>query len=350
MNIIDDRESIKKIDKSNMLTLLENFDLQCLEANSIETDNIPIKEYDCIVYAGMGGSAIAGDILKNSFEQDLSIPFFVHRNYGLPGCVTKNSLVIAVSYSGNTEETIDACQQALSRGCTVLTLSSGGELENISKTKGIIHVKIPSGYPPRCGLGYLFFPVARILSSAGYIKSFDVKKIVDMISYLKKLYGVDSVENNTAKNIAKLIHNKMAVIYSGEFLFPAATRWKTQIAENSKHMISINVVPEMNHNEIMAWNFPAHFIKNCIVFFLYDRQDNERVTLRMNLVTKILQSKSIPVEKLNSQGEDALERIFSLIILGDWTSFYLAILNGVDPTEIKEISYLKQQMAVSEKQ
>lgn len=341
--ILDNRELIRKIDRSNMLELLENFDRQCIEASSIDTGEIPLLEFNCVVFAGMGGSAIVGDILKQLVKKNCTVPFWVHRNYGLPHFVDNRSLVFAVSYSGNTEETLSAFKEAINRGSVVVSLSSGGVLEGISKKEGIMHIKIPSGQPPRCSLGYMFFPLSKLLQKSGFIEYVDTEKIARLAGVCRKRYGVH-VRENKAKEIARAMHNKNIVIYSGEFLAPATLRWKTQIAENSKQMVSINFFPEMNHNEIMAWNFPFDFVKNSSVFFLYDKQDNDRVKLRMNLTREILQEKGVSIYEVESEGDDAFERIFSIIILGDWISFYLALLNGVDPTEIKEISDLKRKL------
>ncbi|MGB9642144.1 MAG: SIS domain-containing protein, partial [Candidatus Ratteibacteria bacterium] len=161
--IMNNRNIIQKIDKSGMLELLGKFALQCKKADSIEVSCVPQKEYDCIVWAAMGGSAIAGDMLKQIVEQNCFMPFIVHRNYGLPKFVSNKSLVLGISYSGDTEETCDACIEAVNRGATVWTLSSGGKLEKFARNKKIPHVKIPAGQPPRCSLGYLFFPPANLL-------------------------------------------------------------------------------------------------------------------------------------------------------------------------------------------
>ncbi len=343
--ILDDRSTVAKIDRSNMLGLIESFDRQCAEAGDIEILPVEKKQYDCIVFSGMGGSAITGDILKRLVEIDSSIPFFVHRDYGLPNFVGKNSLLLAVSYSGNTEETLSACREGLVRGSTVWTLSSGGELEKLAISRGIPHVKIPSGQPPRCSLGYLFFPVEKLLNTIGIIRRVSAGKIAEMAASCKKTYGIDRIKGNKAKEIASMVHNRNVVIYSGDFLSPSALRWKTQLAENSKHTASINFFPEMNHNEIMAWNHPDFIVRNSIVFFFHDVKDNPRVKLRMDLTCRILEVKSIKIQKITSNGNSPAERIFSLVILGDWVSFYLAILNGMDPTEINEISYLKKELS-----
>ena len=344
--ILDSRDLIKKIDKSGMLKLIENFDSQCIEADSISIGDIPARDYNCIVFAGMGGSAIAGDILKQMFEQHCSLPFIVHRNYGLPDYVNDRSLVFAVSYSGDTEETLSAFREAMKRNALVVSLSSGGQLEKLSNKYGVLYIKIPAGQPPRCSLGYIFFPLANLLRKLGYVKQVNVEKIAEIAKNCANVYGVESRENK-AKEFARIMRGKIVVLYSGDLLLPAATRWKTQMAENSKQMVAVNVFPEMNHNEIMAWNFPLNWISNSVVFFLRDTRDNERVKLRMDLTGKILKSKSTPVYEVESEGTQVVERIFSLILLGDWISFYLALLNGVDPTEIKEISYLKRELASS---
>ncbi|MCM8764530.1 MAG: SIS domain-containing protein, partial [Candidatus Omnitrophica bacterium] len=227
--ILDDRNLIKKIDKSGMLKLIENFSLQCIEADSISVGGIPARDYNCIVCAGMGGSAIAGDILKQMVERHCSLPFIVHRNYGLPDYVNDRSLVFAVSYSGDTEETLSAFKEAMKRNASVVSLSSGGQLEKLSNESGVLHIKIPAGQPPRCSLGYIFFPLANLLRKLGHMKRINVGKIAEIAKTCANFYGVESKENK-AKEFAKIMRGKIVVLYSGDILFPAAMRWKTQMA------------------------------------------------------------------------------------------------------------------------
>jgi glucose/mannose-6-phosphate isomerase len=295
----------------------------------------------------MGGSAIGGDIVKQLASSVSSIPVIVHRDYGLPLSVGKDSLVIAVSYSGNTEETLDAYEEARRRRASLWTISSGGKLEEAAHRDRIAHVKIPSGQPPRCSLGYLLLPVLKMCSCINLIEPVDFEGLRRTVSLVLKQCAVAEEANNPAKNLAGELRNKNVVIYSGQFLSPAALRWKQQLAENSKHIASANIFPELNHNEIMAWSHPEFLAANTVMIFLYDETDHARVKRRMDLTAEILGVKSIPIFKLFGNGSRNIERLMYLILLGDWVSFFLAIYNRTDPTEIKEISDLKERLTAA---
>ncbi|MCL5674334.1 MAG: bifunctional phosphoglucose/phosphomannose isomerase [Candidatus Omnitrophica bacterium] len=344
MNILDDVQKIKDIDKSNMKSMLDGFDRQSLSAWNIKLPDMDKKEFDSICLCGMGGSAVGGDIIKQVAEGTSTI-IYVNRDYTLPRFVNEKSLVIPVSYSGDTEETISCYNDAKSKKASIWSISSGGMLEELSRKDGVPHVKVEKGFPPRCALGYLFFPVLKLFIELGIIKKFEIDKTFLSIKKYIEEYRVENEKGNKAKEFADRLWNKNPVVYSGPFLFPVAIRWKTQFAENSKNVAFINVFSELNHNEIMSWNFPEFLVHNTIFFFLHDESDHPRIKQRMALTEKILKDKNLEVINVSSCGEHPVERIFSLLVLEDWLSFYLAILNNMDPTEIKEITYLKKELA-----
>ncbi len=344
MNILNDRQKINEIDKSDMKSMLDKFDEQSKAAYNIKIPLPGKKDFDSICFCGMGGSAVGGDIMKQLSEGFSGI-IHVNRDYTLPSFVNKKSLVIPVSYSGNTEETISCYNDAKSRNAYIWSISSGGILEELSEKDGVPHVKVEKGFPPRCALGYLFFPILKLFIELGIIKNFDVERVFSLIKKSIEKYRVENEKENKAKEFANKVWNKNPVIYSGPFLFPAVIRWKTQFAENSKNVAFINVFSELNHNEIMSWNFPEFLVHNTVFFFLRDESDHPRIKQRMDLTEKIFKDKKIEVINVPSFGKHPVERIFSLIILGDWLSFYLAVLNNADPTEIKEISYLKSELS-----
>jgi len=345
---------IKRYDKSDMLKLIESFPGQCREAEGIGSRfEVPASlkaDYTEIVCAGMGGSAIGADIIRSYISDEARIPFFVNRNYALPAFVDSGSLVIVSSYSGNTEETLSAYQDAKSKKAKIVAITSGGELEKRARSDGFAVLKIPGGLPPRCALGYSFFPALKLLSQLGVIpdKGADISEAIEDMERLKseRLSSGVSSGKNISKSIAGDLYRKYPVIYAcQDHTDCAATRWRGELAENSKTLSSTHLLPEMNHNEIVGWENPKELMKDMVAVILRDAGDNPRVAKRMDITKKIISREKVKVLEVNSCGKGLLARIFSLIYTGDFVSFYLAILNGCDPTPVERIDYLKKELA-----
>jgi len=335
-------KEIKKIDKSNMRDLLIKFGEHCRSGYSLLPSFIPENiKFNKIIYCGMGGSAISGDILKFIVEKHSQIPFAISRDYDIPSFADNETIVFITSYSGNTEETISTFTQAIEKKANTFIISSNGELEKLSVEKNLPYIKIPSGMPPRCAFGYLFFASYRILQQLGLLPEIE-KKLFQKIDEIVKSFS--ETENNYAITIAKKIHNKVPILYSDNFIFGCLLRWKTQIAENSKTFSFINVFPEMNHNEIMSFHFPVWFLKKIICLFFIHNEENNRTKKRFEITEKIIQGKGIETLKVEGKGNSLIEKMLYFVILGDWVSYYLSLLNKIDPTEIKEIIYLKDQL------
>jgi len=337
-----EKDIILKTDKENMLAKLLNFPGQCREAYSIKLEKeagvIPEK----IVFCGMGGSAIGGDIIKAVCDCTSKIPVFVNRDYALPSWTDRKTLVIAASYSGNTEETLSSLRNGIKAGSRLLCISSGGKLEALASGENIPFIKIPAGYPPRCAFGYLFFPVYRFLSRIGTVKPLSTG-IFNRMEKWVEMFSPDSA-NNTASAIAEKMHGKMPFLYSDAPLLPAMMRWKTQIAENSKHLSSVNSLPEMNHNEIMAWRYPSWLIKKSVPVFVETGKEHPRTKLRIQITKEILSRIQPGIITVRTSESSFMGNLLYLVVLGDWISFYLAVMNRVNPTEIKEINLLKTLM------
>lgn len=353
MNNLDDLGLIKKIDKANMQNLIADFPKQCQKAQEIGKNfNVPadyITSYDQIVLTGLGGSAIGADILRSYLADEIRIPILVNRNYTLPAFVNSRTLVIAVSYSGDTEETISAYNQAKEREASIITLTSNGRLSNLAKTDNIPCVKIPGGLPPRCALGYSFIPLLILLGKLGLIKDKEVqiKEMIENLTYLsEEVLSPQVKKKNLAKTIALKLYQKFPVIYASNDHFDAvAVRLRGQIAENGKALASSHVFPEMNHNEIVGWEFPKKLLKDFVVVLLRDMEDHPRIKQRMDVSKTIIKRQKVGIIEVESQGLHLLSRIFSLIYIGDWVSFYLAILNKIDPTPVEQVTYLKKELA-----
>jgi glucose/mannose-6-phosphate isomerase len=353
MNILDRLKLIEEIDKDDMLRLLVGFSSQSQEAIDIgrkaALPHLNPRMIENIIISGMGGSAIGGDLLRCSLIEKIKIPIFVNRNYTIPGFISEKSLVFICSYSGNTEETLSAFSRAKEKNATIIALSSNGKLEEIAKSEKFTFIKIPGGLPPRCALGYSFFPLLVALFRLKLV-DFPFIELEETLSVLKTIEKENNPQVKTADNLAKEIalklFKKLVIIYTwADYYEVAAYRFRCQLAENSKHLSSHHTIPEMNHNEIMGWSHPKSLLKNIEVVFLIDKTQHERVSKRIEILSPIIEKKAHDVVKIYTKGNNLLAKIFSLIYIGDFISFYLAILNKVNPTPVDTISYLKKKLA-----
>ena len=354
MKPLDKTGNIKKYDKSGMLEIIESFPDQCQDAKLIGYEfRLPPNfktRYKNIVCAGLGGSAIGADLVRSYTANELNIPLFVNRDHMLPGFADQETLVIISSYSGNTEETLSAYRDARSRGSEITVITSGGKLSKLAKEDDVPVIDIPAGLPPRAALGYSFFPVLILLSKLGLIKD-QASFIDDTINNLRRLKNTRlgrkvGSKANQAKKIAGELYGKFPVIYgSQDHIDAVVTRWRGQLAENSKTLASSGLFPEMSHNEIVGWENPRPVLRKSVAVMLRDSADHPRISKRMDIIKRILKKDGISVTEVKSIGNGLLARMFSLIYMGDYVSFYLAILNKTDPTPVERITYLKEELA-----
>ncbi len=346
-------KTIKQIDRSDMLGLLLDFPRQCKAALDIaERGKILCekKAFTKIVFAGLGGSAIGADLVKSYLYSEIKIPILVFREYELPESIDASTLVFVLSYSGNTEETISAYKNAKDKGATLITVSSGGAIKEYAKKDNFAFIEIPGGLPPRCALGYLSIIPLCILAKLGLIKdvTLEIKQMIKVLEGLDKedLSPDIAQKDNLAKSVALKLYNKFTVIYSASVHFDVcATRLRGQLAENSKALSSSHVFPEMNHNEIVGWENPTKLFKDFVVILLRDKDMHPRLVKRMEITRGIIKKEGVTVIEIWPRGDDLLSRIFSLIHIGDFISYYLALLYGIDPTPVERIAYLKKELA-----
>lgn len=352
MKVLDDVKEIKKIDKSNMLNLLLGFPMQCRHAFRIgESFSVPksYRGFNNIVFSGLGGSAIGADLIRSYVVDEIEIPIFVNRDYTVPSFVGKDTLFFACSYSGDTEETLASYEKAKKKGAKIVAISSGGKLEAAAKKDKIPFISIPKGYPPRTALGYAFFPWLVVLSKFGLIrdKKKDIEEAISVMEDLRDrvLDPKIKASKNSAKRLASGLYGKFVIIYSaGRYLDAIITRWRGQLAENSKTLASTHVFPEMNHNETVGWENPKGLLKDFVVVVLRDEGEHPRVAKRIDITKSIIRKKSRVIE-IKSKGKRLLSRMFYLIYMGDFISYYLAILNGIDPTPVDVVTYLKKELS-----
>jgi glucose/mannose-6-phosphate isomerase len=344
------KSDIMSYDSADMFSILSAFPEQIAEAFEIGSNIEPSKDLSSvqnIIITGLGGSAIGGDLLRSYLQYEIKVPVTINRNYFLPAYAGSNTLVIVSSYSGETEETLSAYNDAKSKGCRIVCVSSGGKLTLQAENDGYLVIKVPRGYQPRCALAFSFFTLLLFFTKNGLVPSRD-KEIIRLIEVMKErsnLYTDFESGKNAAEKIASHLIGKVPIIYSSNDLLDIVNlRWRGQFAENAKTLSFGNYFPELNHNEIVGWQENSEFLRNFAVLYLIDREDNPRIIKRQKITKEILEKyRGLDLE-IESEGNSKLERIFDLVYLGDWISYYLAVLNKVDPAPIEKINLLKNKL------
>lgn len=342
---------IKQHDPEDMLHLLSSFSDQCKRGweigEAIKLDRDDGRIPNNIVIAGMGGSGIGGDLAKAVVGAQFPCPIIVHRGYTLPAFVTSQTLFVAVSYSGNTEETLVSVESAFAQGANILAVTSGGKLGAFADTHNLPCVIIPAGQPPRASLGYLLIPILSVLARFGVALDLDFQSdLEETVALLAKLGGdfhPDAPESQP-KRLAQALHGKLPIIYAPQELEAIAMRWKGQMNENSKSLAYYSVYPEMNHNEIEGWKHPTALTQQCHVVQLRDPITPSQTQRRMDITAELIQPHTAGITQVNSVGRSLLARLLSLVAIGDWASFYLAILYEQNPTPVRRIEELKRRL------
>ena len=340
-------DQCRAVDPGGMYDLLRDFPDQITEALQIgrgATLKFSTRGISRILLCGMGGSAIGGDLLRSTFADELRVPFLVNRSYQIPAWVGRETLVIASSYSGNTEETLSSVRLAAKRGARVLAITSGGALALLARRRRSPMVVIPGGLPPRAALAYSFFPLLVVITRLGFLRprQGQIRETVALLRTLGAHYAAPERDDNPALEIARLLEGRIGIIYSATDQLDAVnTRWRGQMAENAKTLVFGNVLPEMNHNEIVGWKVLTSEMRAMQVLFLRDRQDHRRVSRRLDVTRELLAPHTDRITEVWSQGSSRLARIFSLVHLGDWVSYYLAVLHNEDPMPVRAIDHLK---------
>ncbi len=299
-----------------------------------------------ICFAGMGGSAIGADLIRAYSYKTCPYPIQVVRHYEIPNWIDENTLFIGCSFSGNTEETLTALTAAHNKGAQTIGVTSGGELMLKAAKEDFDYIKIPGGMPPRAALGYSFVPLYRIFQHLGFVDDGD-GSLNETASFLSEQNDLlSNPEDNEALNLAEELNDTLPIFYSDATMMePVNLRWRGQFAENAKTLAYGNTLPEMNHNEIVGWERIVHLTGRLSVVLLIDKEDNPRVQRRMEIVEELVKDQASSIHILKTRGQAKLTRLFSLIQLADWTSFYLAMLSDIDPTPIAKIDLLKSKLA-----
>jgi glucose/mannose-6-phosphate isomerase len=345
---LDDLCEIRKVDKSDMLSFCveaaKHYGNAAKLANKVKVDYL---EPEAIIVAGMGGSAIGGELLKDWSRESIRTPIEVCREYHLPAYANKKTLVFVTSYSGETEETLSVFLEALKKKCMILAVSSGGTLQKFAEELSVPHLLVPDGMAPRATLPYLFIPLPTILQKIARAPNVD-RELVETVKILKQVAAENSPETpldrNPAKILAKKILGTAPAVYGFQFYRAVAQRFKTQINENSKTPAKWEVFPELDHNEIVGWEKAKELARHFSVIFIRDPEEPKEIKRRIEVSREIINQVLTKLLEVWSKGETKLAKMSSVICTGDFTSVYLAVLRGIDPTPVKSIDVLKRKL------
>jgi len=351
---LDEAVAFSAADCHDMLGMAEDFPNQCREGlrlgDEVELDDRYRVDYNAIVGLGMGGSAIGSDLLAAVYEQELRAPAATVRYYDLPRWVGERTLVFGVTYSGDTEETLAAFDDARRRGARVIGITSGGKMAQVCRDNGLPCVIVPGGQPPRASTGYLLMPMIAIAQRLGLVgdQSEARAECLEVLDALSAEYGRHALhlpsDRHRAKELAGVLFGKVPVIYGATpALGTVAHRWRTQLNENSKVLAHSNELPELDHNEIVGWQIGRDLLTHRAVVVLTDPHMPDRMKRRLDITRDVLGALDINYQP--TRGESPLARMMSAMYLGDFTSIYLAYLNGVDPYDIGPINELKRRLA-----
>jgi len=343
--MLDDAAALARIDSHNTRAVLMDFPAQCRAAVGLALSSSgALPRPRAVIVAGMGGSAAGGDLLAACAAERVDVPVLVHRGYGLPALGGAADLVIVVSYSGETVETLSAAATALERGCRVVAITAGGRLAALARRHHLASVTLPGGLMPRMALGYLFFPMLAVLRAADLTVAKDAE-VEEALGGLEALTGefapASPTAANEAKRLALALGDRLPVIYGGPVTGPVAYRWKTDLEENAKTFAVAGALPEMNHNEIEVWG--TRIPQALHVVLLRDAHEDAEITRRFVLVRELI-ADQVGVSEAWTRGTGGLARLLSLIALGQWTSFYLAALRGVDPWAVPVLESFKARV------
>ncbi|OGZ80411.1 MAG: bifunctional phosphoglucose/phosphomannose isomerase [Candidatus Staskawiczbacteria bacterium RIFOXYB2_FULL_32_9] len=332
------------IDKQNMRQVIIDSPLQ-LKIGLDIAETIKVSgDFKNIIFCAIGGSALPINVLNSIIKT--TIPIYIHRDYGLPIWADKDSLIICISYSGNTEECLSSLKEAIDKNLKVIVVSSGGKFEELAKQNNIPFAKLPLGIQPRCATGYIFSAITKILINAGILKDISFE-ILDLAGDLK---NINLELEKEGKKIASKITKKVPIVYSSNNFSTVARIWKIKFNENSKIPAFFNYFPELNHNEMVGFTmknpkFKTQISKLLSVIILRDQADHPRILKRMQLTTKLISKTGIKTNFVEIKKGSLMFKVFSTLLLGDWVSYFVALNQKIDPTPVKMVEDFKKQMS-----
>lgn len=339
------QEMISKLDTADQFKVLNESYQQIEYAwnNEFDISLIDTSKIRNIILTGLGGSAIGGELLQNYLRAELNYPYTVNRNYELPLYASEETLVIASSYSGNTEETISALNEAMQKKCQIVCISTGGKIEEIAKANKLPFGRLQKGYQPRFALWINFFTLLKTLHSLKLVPS-QTEYVNQAIDLLKRKAAEYSKPSNKAIETAEKLLGFVPLVYSvSDYTSVVGTRWKGQFNENSKQHAFYGYLPELNHNEILGWEGYKPKMNFKLINIL-DEDYHLQVKKRFDLTSEMVRNAGAEIIDIISHEANAKLRLIDMIYLGDWATYYYAVMRGFDPTSIDSINYLKAHL------
>jgi glucose/mannose-6-phosphate isomerase len=342
------REAIAQVDRTDQLGDVLSLPDQLHDALwRVESAALPERETAAgMVVAGMGGSAIGGALARAALGDQTSRPMFVTRVYGLPTWTTQDTTVLCCSYSGNTEETLACYESAGLLGAQRVVATTGGRLAEMARADEVPMIPLPGGFQPRAAVAYMTVAALEVAARCGVgpRMSTEIDVAASHTERLVAEWGPDSAEDSLAKKVARGLQGSIPVVAGAGLTVPIAYRWKTQINENAKQPCFAGELPELDHNELMGWE-GATDVGRFSAIFLDDSDAHPRLKARLELTAELIAPTAASSFRVQTQGETGIERVISLVLLGDLVSIYLAVLRGVDPGPVVLIERLKEELA-----
>jgi len=342
--VLDDLKYIHQRDAQDALGIAEKQWQQLKHSFELKADNLKPDNIGNIVLSGMGGSALPG-LFMQTWPQ-LKVPFEIVRNYQIPAYVDDKTLFISSSYSGNTEETLAALEEAGKAKAQIVVIAAGGTLAKRAAQAGYPLLQIPSGIQPRMSAFYFLTAFVQLFEAVGLINN-RLPELQKVAAWLKEQVGAwrpdVPTKDNLAKKIAMELAGKTVIVYSGPKLFPAANKWKICINENAKNLAWSNQYPEFNHNEFIGWS--SHPVdKPFAVVEIRSSLEHPRTQKRFAVSERLLSGKRPMPTVVEPVGETLLQQLLWASSLGDFVSIYLALINNVNPTPVDSVEKLKIEL------
>ncbi len=348
---LDQLAQYEEVDRAGMLARVLAMPQQTRDAWSlVQSTSLPASHAGAanIAICGMGGSAIGGDLTRTLVEGEARVPVAVVRGYDLPAYVKGDSLVIISSFSGATEETLSCCEQALRANARVVAVTTGGPLATRAQQAGfpLIQFRYQPGQP-REAIAYSALLMLGVLGKLGYVadRTTEVESAADLLQEMAGELGPNvPADENPAKRLAQRVFGHIGVIYGGGLMSEVARRWKGQFNENAKNWAFFEQLPELNHNAVLGYQFPINLSDRLIVVILSSSLNHPRIGIRESITAELLGRWGVRTERVEARGSRPLEQVLSATYFGDFVSYYLALINDVDPSDIEVIDYLKQRL------
>ena len=348
---LDDLDRFRALDAQNFLHDIDTLPDQVAAAWALGQGFALPEAYRHprhVVVAGMGGSAMGGALAQALVAGECPAPLSVLRDYALPAFVGPETLVIAVSHSGNTEETLSACQAALERGARVMAITRGGQLGALVGGRNRPVWRFEHTGQPRSAVGYLFMLTLAALHHAGLIAD-PSAQVAEAVAAMRRqqapLRAESPTVRNPAKRMAGQLMERIGAIYAADHLAPVARRWKGQLNEVGKSLAVFDEVPEMDHNGVVGPVFPEAAISKFMVLFLRSAHEHPRNRLRLDVTRELFMTSGFNTDTVSGNGPAPLADMLTVLHFGDYTAYYLAMCYDIDPSPVPQIDYLKEQLA-----